>query len=134
MQILVLYLVTAGIFLALDAVMLKLVMRPIFEAQIGPLMADPLRLGAAAVFYLGYVAGLLWLVSLPALRAGSPGQALVAGAVLGAMAYGTYEFTSYAIMRDWSPRMVAVDVTWGAVLTAISAWAGVAALRALQVG
>ncbi|MBI1220891.1 MAG: DUF2177 family protein [Rhodobacteraceae bacterium] len=134
MPLLVLYLATAVVFLALDAVMLKLVMRPLFEVHIGPLMVPVPRLGPAVVFYLAYVAGLLWLVSLPALRAQSPGQALVGGAVLGAIAYGTYEFTSYAIMRDWSPRMVIVDVGWGTVLTALSAWAGVAVTRLLVPG
>ena len=49
---------------------------------------------------------------------------VVPAAILGAMAYGTYEFTSYAIMKDWSPVMVATDVIWGTVLTAFSAWGG----------
>ena len=130
MQIVLLYLVTAAVFLILDAVMLNLFMKPLFEARIGGIMAENLRLGAAAAFYLAYVGALLYLVSLPALRAGDPTQALLAGAVLGFAAYGTYEFTSYAILRDWHWSMVAADVTWGTVLTAVSAWAGVAALRA----
>ncbi|MFP4405641.1 DUF2177 family protein [Rhodosalinus sp.] len=130
MQIVLLYLVTAAVFLILDAVMLNLFMKPLFEARIGGIMAENLRLGAAAVFYLAYVGALLYLVSLPALRAGDPAQALVAGAVLGFAAYGAYEFTSYAILRDWHWSMVAADVTWGTALTAVSAWAGVAALRA----
>jgi uncharacterized membrane protein len=56
---------------------------------------------------------------------------VVAAAIIGAMAYGTYEFTSYAIMRDWHWQMVATDFIWGTVLTAFSAWAGVAITRAL---
>ena len=130
MQIVLLYLVTAGVFLALDAIMLNTVLKPLFETRIGGIMADPLRLAPAAAFYLAYVAALLWLVSLPALRAGDPVQALVGGAVLGFAAYGTYEFTNYAVLRDWHWSMVAADLTWGTVLTAVSAWAGVAALDA----
>ncbi len=71
----------------------------------------------------------LWLVSLPALREGAPSQALVNGAVLGALAYGTYEFTNFATLRDWSWQMVLTDVSWGIVLTAVSAWAGVVIAR-----
>jgi len=130
MSIVILYLSTAAIFLGLYAVMLRFVMRPLFETHIGPLLLESPRLGPAAVFYLAYVAGLLWLVSVPALKTGAPMQALVGGAVIGAMAYGTYEFTSYAVMRDWSPAMVAVDLTWGTVLTAFAAWAGVTITRA----
>ncbi len=133
-QIVILYVITAVIFLALDAVMLTKVMRPLFETHIGPLLLDSPRLGPAALFYLAYVGGVLWFVSQPALRDGVPMQALVSGAVLGAMAYGTYEFTNLATLRDWSWQMVVTDVTWGAVLTGFSAWAGVVALRAMGFG
>jgi uncharacterized membrane protein len=129
MQIAVLYLSTAAVFLVLDALMLGLVMKPLFTQHIGSLMADPIRMLPAALFYAAYVAGLLYLVSLPALRDGA--ALLLPAAVVGAMAYGTYEFTSYAIMRDWHWTMVAADVSWGTVLTAVSAWAGVAITRAV---
>ena len=131
LHILALYLVTATVFLALDAVMLTKVMRPLFETHIGHLLLESPRLGAAALFYLAYVAGVLWFVSVPALREGAPLQALLGGAILGAMAYGTYEFTNLATLRDWSWQMVVVDLTWGAVLTGFSAWVGVVAVRAL---
>jgi len=131
LHLLLLYLVTAGVFLILDAIMLSTIMKPLFETHVGDLMADQLRLGPAALFYLVYVAGVLWFVSLPALRADAPGTALLTGAALGALAYGTYEFTNLATLRGWSWRMVIVDVTWGAVLTGVSAWAGVMVARAL---
>lgn len=127
MQTLVLYLSTAGVFLILDAVMLTLFMKPLFSRHIGALMLDDIRIVPAAAFYAAYVAGLLYLVSIPALKTGAP--VLLPAAIIGAMAYGTYEFTSYAIMKDWHPTMVAADVVWGTVLTAISAWAGVAVTR-----
>ena len=83
----------------------------------------------AALFYLAYVAGLIYLVSLPALKTGAP--VLIPAAIIGTMAYGTYEFTSYAIMKDWHWQMVATDTLWGTALTALSAWGGVAITRAL---
>lgn len=129
MQIAVLYLSTAAVFLILDAIMLTLVMKPLFSRHIGALMLQDIRLLPAAAFYAAYVAGLIWLVSLPALRTGAP--VLIPAAIIGAMAYGTYEFTSYAIMKDWHWQMVAMDTIWGTVLTALSAWAGVAITRAV---
>jgi uncharacterized membrane protein len=131
MTVIILYVSTAVIFLALDALMLTFVMRPLFEAHIGHLLLQDIRIVPAGLFYLAYVAGLVWLVSLPALWDDAPRDALIAGAVVGAMAYGTYEFTSYAIMKDWHPSMVAVDLIWGTVLTAVAAWAGVMITRAL---
>ena len=131
MQLIILYVSTAAVFLILDAIMLSRVMKPLFETHLGDQLAAPIRCAPAAVFYLFYVGGLLYFVSLPALRDGIAVQALLGGALLGAMAYGTYEFTNYATLRDWHWHMVAVDLTWGAVLTGVSAWAGVMITRAL---
>ena len=128
MQTGLLYLVTAGVFLGLDMLGIRYLIRPVFERHVGHLLADPLRLGPAAVFYLFYVAGLLWFVSLPALKAGAPVQALIGGAILGFIAYGTYEMTNYATLADWSLQQVVVDGLWGTALTGFAAWAGVAAL------
>ncbi|SMX28178.1 hypothetical protein TRP8649_02293 [Pelagimonas phthalicica] len=125
MKLIVLYLVTAAVFLLLDIIGLRYLVKPVFERHVGHLFADPFRMGAAALFYLGYVAGILWFVSLPALRQGDPMAALIGGALLGLLAYGTYEFTNYATLRDWSLEQVIVDTLWGGFLTGIAAWAGV---------
>ena len=127
-QIVLLYVITAVVFLGLDMIGIRVLIRPIFDRHIGDLLAAPLRLGPAAVFYLFYVAGLLWFVSAPALKDTAPLQALLGGAILGALCYGTYEFTNYATLGRWSPEQVIADTLWGTFLTGVSAWAGVAAL------
>jgi len=127
MQLVTLYLSTAAVFLVLDGLMLAFVMKPLFTRHIGPLLIEPIRFGPAALFYAAYVVGLIYLVSLPALKSGSP--VWVPAAIIGAMAYGTYEFTSYAILRDWDIAMVATDFLWGTALTAFAAWAGVTITR-----
>lgn len=128
LQASLLYAATAGIFLLLDILGIRFLIRPVFDRNVGHLLADPLRLGPAGLFYLGYVAGLLWLVSLPALKANAPGHALIGGLVFGLMCYGTYEMTNYATLADWSWEQVIIDGLWGTFLTGFSAWAGVAIL------
>ena len=127
MQIASLYAFTTVIFLVLDALMLRFHMAPLFQRYIGAQMLEDIRIVPALAFYAAYVAGLLYLVSVPALKTGAP--VLVPAVILGLMAYGTYEFTSYAIMKDWSLRMVITDVTWGGVLTGLSAWGGLVLTR-----
>ncbi len=129
MQLGILYIATTAIFLILDAIMLTLVMKPLFTRHIGALLIEPIRGVPALLFYAAYVAGLIYLVSWPGLKTGAP--ILIPAAIIGAMAYGTYEFTSYAIMRDWHPQMVITDLLWGTILTAFAVWAGVAVTRAL---
>ncbi len=132
MQIILLYATTAIIFLGLDAIALRLLMKPLFTRHIGDWLLEGLRFGPAIAFYLFYVAGVVWFVSLPALAAGSPGRALLAGGLLGALAYGTYEFTNYATLSRWHWQMVVTDLAWGTVLTGTSAALGVIITRAIS--
>jgi uncharacterized membrane protein len=131
MQIAILYASTAVIFLVLDAVMLSAVMKPLFQRHLGDALAEPIRLAPAAAFYLFYVGVLLWLVTIPALATGASGKVALNAALLGAVAYGTYEFTNYATLKAWSWQMVAVDLTWGTVLTTVAAMGGLWITRAL---
>lgn len=130
MNVFFLYLVTAVIFLVVDVIGLKVLIKPVFDRHVGHLFAEDFRLGAAGLFYLGYVAGIVWFVSAPALRDGATTTALLNGAVLGLLAYGTYEFTNYATLKDWTLQQVVLDTIWGAALTAVSAWGGVSIMRA----
>lgn len=131
MSLLVLVLVTGAIFLVADAIMLSTVMQPLFAQHLGETLRQGIRPLPAVLFYLIYMAGVIWFAGWPALRDGAPGMALINGAIFGFVAYGTYELTSWTVMRDWHPSMVAVDMTWGAALTAVSAWGGVMAARAI---
>lgn len=131
MSLLVLALVTGLIFLIADAVMLPTVVKPLFERHLGDAVLGSVRVLPAALFYFLYVGGVIWFAGWPALRDGVPAMALLNGAILGLVAYGTYELVSWTVMRDWHPSMVAVDMAWGTALTAVSAWGGVMAARAI---
>lgn len=123
--------ITGLVFLLADAVMLGLFIGPIFRTHLGDTMMDGLRLGPAIGFYLLYMAGLAWFAGVPALREGAAMPALINGAVLGLVAYGTYELTSWTVMRDWHPQMVMLDMAWGAVLSGVSAYIGAKVALAL---
>jgi len=107
----------------LDGAWLSFATSRIYKPGIGPLMADKPVAAAAIIFYLLYAAGMAYLITLPALAAGSLGSALTRGAVLGFIAYGTYDLTSLAILRGWPVNVTVIDMIWGAILTGISAGA-----------
>jgi uncharacterized membrane protein len=129
MQMVILYISTLVIFLAVDAVGITKMIRPVFERHVGDLLADPFRVGPAVFFYALYIVGVLYFVSLPALRDNQPVQALIGGVLIGLMCYGTYEFTNLATLRAWSWEQVIMDTLWGGALTGASAWAGVMITR-----
>ena len=131
MQVIILTLATGFIFLAADAVMLSKFMGPLFRQHLGDTLLDGLRLPAAAGFYFVYLFGMVWFAGVPGLRDGI-GVAALNGAILGFVAYGTYELTSWAVMRDWHPSMVVADMIWGATVTAIAVTGGVTVARTLS--
>lgn len=129
MTVITLYLITLVVFVVIDAIVLSLFMRPFFERYIADWLLDTPRIVPAVLFYLGYTAGVLWFVSVPALSAGGPMQAVSNGFIMGLIAYGTYELSNFATLTKWSPGMAVVDTLWGGIVTGMMAGIGVWAAR-----
>ena len=110
-------LIGLGIFFVIDLLWLGLVAPRLYDHYIGNYLADKPRWPAALIFYTLYVVGLVYFVIAPALDGGSLGQAALNGALLGGLAYMTYELTNYAVIKDWPLGIVFIDVAWGIVLT-----------------
>lgn len=123
------FLITVIAFLAIDAVALTLMMLPLFQRHIGDLLRDEALFGVAAAFYVFYAAGVIYFAVMPGFKAGSLGLAVLNGALLGLIAYGTYEFSNMATLKGWAWPMVITDTLWGAVLTGTTAAIGYLAAR-----
>lgn len=78
----------------------------------------------AAVFYLVYLIGIVVFAVMPALNQQERLMALGAGALLGLVAYGTYDFTNLSTLKNWPLTLSLIDVCWGVVLTGVAATAG----------
>lgn len=131
MTYLIAYGATALVFFGLDYLWLGMVAKGFYARELGPLMRETPDFAAAGLFYLFYVAGIVFFAVLPALQSGSWKTALLYGGLLGLLAYGTYDMTNLATLKGWSVKMVVVDMAWGAALTATAALAGTLAVRSL---
>ena len=112
---LILYLATALVMLPLDLIFLGFVARGFFNSQVGDMLGE-VRLLPAILFYLIYVGGIVVFVN------GAPTatwqSSLLLGALFGLVCYATFELTSMSLLKHWSWGVVAVDMTWGMVVTA----------------
>jgi uncharacterized membrane protein len=129
---LIAYLSTAAILVMLDLVWLKLAMGPLYQKTLGPLLAETQALLPAVIFYLMYAAGVVFFAVWPGLQGGDWRRAALYGAVLGLVAYGTYDLTNMATLKLWSARLTVLDIAWGTFLTATAAAAGTAVTLALE--
>jgi uncharacterized membrane protein len=118
------YVSTAFVFFALDYAWLTRVAIGFYRQNIGDLLLATPNFAAAGVFYLFYVVGIVYFAVMPAVTANSVLTALLNGAILGLLAYGTYDMTNLATLKGWSLSVSLVDMAWGAVLTATAAVAG----------
>jgi uncharacterized membrane protein len=115
-----LYLVTMGLFFAIDFIWLSSMIGPFYTPYLGPLLEDePLisRGIAALLFYCIYIAGLCYFALVPAVRHNSPLVAAKRGALYGFFTYSTYDLTNQATLQDWSWIVTSVDIVWGTLLS-----------------
>ena len=117
-QALIAYPVTAVVFLALDAVWLTVMADRLYRPALGSLMLDRFELLPALAFYVVYIVGVLVFAVMPGLESRRWTTALGLGALLGFVAYATYDLTNLATLRDWPILITIVDLVWGAVLAA----------------
>ena len=116
------YVITLLIFFAIDLVWLGVVAKNFYRQHIGHLLAAEVNWGAAVLFYLMFIGGLVFFAVKPALEAGSATRALGYGALFGLLTYATYDLTNQATMRDWPVLVTVVDLAWGTVLSATVAY------------
>ena len=114
--------VSALFFTVVDAVWLGYLARDFYKQQLGPLMLErPLWL-AAILFYVIYTLAIVVLAGMPAARDMSWETALLNGAVLGLAAYGAYDLSNLATLKSWPFMLTVVDMAWGTLLTACTAY------------
>jgi uncharacterized membrane protein len=117
------YAASVALFPCMDFVWLGLTLESFYKPQLQSLMLENYYAPAAVVFYLVYGIGLAALAVLPALASGSWRRAALGGALLGLTAYGTYDLTNMATLKNWSLALTVVDMAWGAFATAVVATA-----------
>jgi len=116
-----LYLVTLLVIIPLDFLFLGVVAKDFFTSQVGNMLGE-IKLVPAVLFYLLYVVGVVIFVSGGA--GATPQSTLLFGALFGLFCYATFDLTSLALLKNWSWAVAVVDVSWGALVTAVSSTAG----------
>src|SRR5580704_19731800 len=101
--------VTAVVFLVLDAIWLGVISRNLYQREIGELLLPKPKLGAAAVFYVIYIVGLVYFCVAPGVAGQSALRGLLNGAMFGIVAYATYDLTNLATLKGWSTELVFID-------------------------
>lgn len=115
-QMVILYLITLAVFFLIDIVWLGVVAKNFYRLHLGTMLSPKVNWGAAILFYLLFIAGLLIFVIRPALVQGAVLPALLLGALFGLISYATYDLSNLATLKDWPLIVTVVDLVWGTTL------------------
>jgi uncharacterized membrane protein len=74
-----------------------------------------MRLVGAVIVYLLLAVGLYYFIV-------KPGRSVWEAALLGLVIYGTYDFTNYAILKNYDLMIAIMDTVWGATLFALTTY------------
>jgi uncharacterized membrane protein len=89
-----------------------------YRVWLGHVFAPSFNFTPAVIFYLIYIAGLIYFVISPAVQQGQQYlHIFLAGAFLGLFAYATYDLTNHATITNWPVIVTIIDMVWGALLT-----------------
>ncbi len=128
------YAATATVMVALDLLWLGVIAKTLYRQGIGHLMAERPHLLVAVLFYALFALGLVVFAIVP--NAATPGwvKAALSGALFGFFAYATYDLTNLATLKNWPIGLSLIDISWGTLVSGVSAAAGKAALDRFGAG
>ena len=116
-----LYLLTVPVFFVIDILWLGVIARGFYRRTLGFILSPEVNWPAAVIFYLVYIAGIIFFGVRPAVSNNSLSEAFLLGALFGFFTYATYDLTNLATIKDWPIKMVVVDILWGTCLCALVA-------------
>jgi uncharacterized membrane protein len=132
MQFAAAYITALIVFVAIDAIWLSTMANVLYRPVLGDIVLPSLRVWPAVAFYAMFPIGIVAFAVMPALKSSAVGTAVIYGLVFGAIAYGTYDLTNYATLRNWNLQITVIDIVYGAVASAIAGAAATLATRAIS--
>jgi len=118
------YFATLVFFLIIDMIWLGGIAKKIYGRALGSLMTRNVRWGAAGVFYVLYILGIVIFAIRPAIAAENLLMGLTLGALYGFFCYMTYDLTNLATLKGWPEKLIWIDIPWGTVLSGSAALFG----------
>lgn len=107
--------ITGVVLLILDSIFLTII-SGYFDKQILAVQKEPLHVNiwGAAICYTFLVIGVYYFII-------RRGETLLNAFLLGIFVYGVYEYTSYALLKNWKIETTLIDTFWGGILFMLTA-------------
>lgn len=112
------YFVTLILFAGIDFLWL-LTTNQIYKKYLAHLLNQNVNWIGILLFYPLYAMGIYIFVIKSVGQYSSLVSLFLHGAFFGIVAYGTYDLTNYATLREWPGFLVVIDILWGALISGL---------------
>ena len=112
---------TLASLLVLDSLWLGMMYKRLYQPNLAHLLSDTINYTPAVIFYLLYSLAVTFFIVVPAIEnKQSYADIIFMGLFFGAITYGTYDLTNQATLRNWPVLVTVADITWGALMVAVT--------------
>jgi uncharacterized membrane protein len=115
MNIYILLLAVLVFVLLVDFLWLGVIAKRFYDKELKNFRSEKVNYFSAVIVYVMIAFGIVFFV-LSSSRVEGYFSVFIFGAFFGLVVYGVYEFTNFALIKDWPLRVVLVDILWGAFL------------------
>jgi uncharacterized membrane protein len=116
LNFLIYFVIAFIVFIIIDIIWLGLVAKKLYAKHLGYIMAEKVNFLAAIIFYVVFIIGLVYFAVM---NVSVWWMALLNGALLGFIAYATYDLTNLATLKGWPLKITIIDLVWGTSLGAV---------------
>ena len=118
---LILYVLTLPVFFIVDILWLGYIAKAFYRKHLKSFLSPDVNWTAAIIFYLSYIAGIIFFAVRPAVLDNEWQTAAYLGGLYGFFTYATYDLTNMATLQNWPLKVVLVDILWGVFLCSVVA-------------
>jgi len=118
MKYFLLFVITTVIFFAIDMLWIGVIAKNFYREKLSFIFNGDVRWVPAIIFYLIFIAGIIYFVIIPGFTHHNWKTVLMNGAFLGLLCYATYDLTNMSTIKQWPLIVTLVDIVWGTFLTA----------------
>lgn len=116
LNFLIYFVIAFIVFIIIDIIWLGLVAKKLYAKHLGYIMAEKVNFLSAIIFYVVFIIGLVYFAVM---NVSVWWMALLNGALLGFIAYATYDLTNLATLKGWPLKITIIDLVWGTSLGAV---------------
>jgi uncharacterized membrane protein len=106
------------IYVILDLIWMAAVSKKVYQNEVGEYMRVRPNYFSAALLYLVLAFGLVYFVTEPAIANDTIVTAILAGLGFGFVVSAVSALNNLAILKNWSPALALIDITWLSFLSA----------------